>query len=116
MTWYELLIFGLNFVGASAAAIVNGLAAGRRGMPVYRRMHTAIATLSVIYAGSYVWLLAELLSGADMAGAVLIWSSVMRGVALVVWPAVWCAPALCSLRIRRQLHEAVRLQREDMRP
>ncbi len=116
MTWYEMVVFGLNFVGASASAVVNWWAAGRRGMPVFRRLHVAIATLSIIYAGSYVWLAAELWAGTDAMGAVLQWSSVMRGVALVVWPVVWVAPAMMSLRIRKGLERAIELQRQEPKP
>lgn len=116
MNWYEFAVFGLNFLGASVSAVVNGAAAGRRGMPVFRRLHVAIATLGVIYAGSYVWLAVELIYGADMTGAILTWSSVMRGVALVAWPAVWIMPAVYSLHIRKGLERALTAQRREREP
>ena len=106
MNWYEKLIFGLNFVGAVVAVVINIVAAGRRGMSVFRRTHVAIATLAAIYAGGYLWFFL-----ADP--TVELWSSIFRGVSLVAWVCVWWAPAAMSIQVRSKLAAALNRRLED---
>lgn len=109
MTWYETAVFALNLVGAVAAFVVNALAAGKRGLPSWRPLHTAVATLAAIYCGGYAWFLIE-------QPTVELWSSILRGVSLVVWPVVWTLPAVITLRTRQRLHRAVKEYRSEPQP
>lgn len=109
MTWYEIAVFALNLVGAVVAFVVNTLAAGKRGLPSWRSLHTAVATLAAIYVGGYLWFLIE-------RPTVELWSSIFRGVALVAWPVCWTLPAVITMRTRRQLHKVVEEYRSEPKP
>jgi hypothetical protein len=89
------------------AACVN-LRAARFGLTRFRMIHTATATLAFIYVAGYLWLL---LGDANP----MRWSSVFRGVSLIVWPVVWAWPAWESIVVHRELRDAVQERLEDER-
>lgn len=88
MSGYEQLVTALNMVGAMCAVTANAWAA-RRGLYRLRPLRWAIVAYSVVYVVAYWWLL--------MNGDVLPWSRIMRGVSIVAWPLVWCAPAIVGV-------------------
>lgn len=82
--------------------------ASKHGLLRFRPVHAAIAVLSAVYVAGYLWLLVG-------NPTVALWSSVMRGFSIVAWPAVWVAPAWLSLRVNRELHDAIRKRHEQDR-
>jgi hypothetical protein len=54
-----------------------------------------VAWVAGLYVVAYGWLLIH--------QDVVLWSRVMRGVALVVWPTVWCIPAIVSVVATRKI-------------
>lgn len=93
MSAFDLVVIWLNFTGAVVAALANWWAA-RHADPRKRPLWAAVAVLAAVYAGSYLWLIIE--------GDVVVWSKIMRGVSLIVWPLVWVsAPTLSVLLFRR---------------
>lgn len=83
----DLLVVWLNLICVCFAAGFQ-LVASRQGSAIKRHLFGATFGLSLVYAGSYVWLLL------DFPDRVQDWSQVMRGVSLVTWVVVWIVPAL----------------------
>jgi len=100
----ELIVIAVNMVMVLAAVAINWRAS-QHGVVRYRIVHAAVAALSGVYAAGYLVL---------MLGDVSVenWSSVMRGVSIVAWPVVWWWPALTSLRVHRELKEALQAHLE----
>lgn len=100
MSGYEQLVTFLNMLGATCAVAANAWAA-RRGLVRLRPLRWAIVAYSCVYVVAYAWLVVH--------DDVLAWSKVMRGVSIVSWPLVWCAPAIIGVRevraIARRIEE-----------
>lgn len=98
MTGFDTVVVWLNFTGAVLAAFAAWVGS-RRDDPRKRPMWAAVAVLATIYAGSYVWLKID--------GDVFVWSKIMRGVSLVVWPLVWVTPPIMSVALFRRDQAAI---------
>ena len=90
----NLAIAWANLLGAAVAAVLQ-FCATRRGAMHVRWWHAMTASMGLVYIVGYIWLLFDLDDPRQ-------WSQVMRGVAVVAWVAVWWAPALLSLHMRRK--------------
>lgn len=84
----ENVVVWINTLGAAGALYVN-VQAYRFGLPRFRKACFMVAGLSFVYVAAYLFLLFG-----DV--GYLLWSSWLRGVAMVVWPVVWMAPAIIS--------------------
>ena len=93
MSGFDLTITLMNMVGAIAALACNAWAAAY-GSERLRALRIGIALYSGIYVAAYAWL--------AIVEDVVAWSRVMRGVSLMAWPMVWCAPALAGVRTARR--------------
>lgn len=94
----------LNLIGVTVSVVVNWWAA-RVGLFRFRTLHAAIAAISVLYVGGYLWLL---FGDVEVAR----WSSVLRGLWLVAWLVAWICPACMSIRATRELHAAIQRRQE----
>lgn len=88
---FEEAVAGLNAVLALAAAVVNVHASLKVRTLWSRALFATVGALSGGYVVAYLTLL---LGDVDPAR----WSSLMRGVSLVTWAAVWISPALKRTR------------------
>ncbi len=100
MTLVEELIIAVNALLALGSVVVNAWAA-RDGLLRFRVVHAAVASLGVLYALLYGWLLL-------FDPPLRLWSSIGRGLSLTAWPIVWLLPACVSVRAMRELHTAIR--------
>ena len=92
MSKADTTIFAMNMVMSFLAGTINLLFVKRPGPFVeWVPLRAVVALLAYTYSLSYAVLLAGLVD-------VTQWGTVMRGVALVVWPVVWAGPAIVSLR------------------
>ena len=97
---------------AVAVAVAVGLSfwAVRNGLPRFRPLHAAASALGSIYLVGYVWLFWRLNvsddGGRAAVEAVLSYSSLFRGVGLVVWVSVWWWVPYQSVRVHREVREA----------
>jgi hypothetical protein len=98
----------LSLAGAVASVALNWQAA-RVGLTRFRTVHAGIATISVLYVAGYLWLL---FGNVDPAR----WSSTLRGLSLVAWVVVWALPAALSVRMNRELHQAIRKRFDETEP
>ena len=105
MTLVEELIIAVNALLALGSVVVNAWAA-RDGLLRFRVVHAAVASLGVLYALLYGWLLL-------FDPPLQTWSSVGRGLSVTAWPIVWVWPALASVRAMRELHSAIRSRQEE---
>ena len=87
-----------NLLGAIAALVVNTWDAWR-GWPDFRPVRTLTAALAAIYVVAYGLLLGGWWIGADR----LRWSQTVIGLAPIVWPVVWCGPAVTSRLVARRV-------------
>lgn len=99
MSSFENFVIWANLAGAISATFVNFLASAK-GIPRMRKVHWLVGSLALIYSVAYLILLC-------LDPGYLEWSSVMRGVAVLVWIIVWAAPALASYRIWRDFPKYV---------
>jgi hypothetical protein len=83
-------IVWVNLFGALAAVCFN-YKASHSGLIPMRKTHFLITGLAAIYSIAYLMLLLLDLP-------FLQWSSVLRGVSIVVWPIVWMWPAILSVQ------------------
>lgn len=107
MTGFDTVVIWLNFTGAVLAFLANIWAANRSD-PRERPVWAAVAVLAVIYAGSYVWLMVD--------GDVAIWSKIMRGVSLVVWPLVWSTAPILSVVLFRRDQQRIAQHADEVTP
>lgn len=84
----ENIVLWINTIGAAGALYVN-VQAYRFGLSRFRKACFMVAGLSFVYVAAYLFLL---FGDVDY----LLWSSWLRGVAMVVWPVVWMMPAIIS--------------------
>lgn len=84
----QLIIIG-NLLGAIVATLVAAVAT-RRVSPTFRPVAYVVGFFSTIYVMGYIVLLewAHDPNPAD-GDQIILWSSIMRGVGIPVWPAVW---------------------------
>lgn len=99
MTSFDRAVIFGNATLALTAFIVNAVAAHRSEEP-WRTVRVLVASLSILYAGAYLWLGTH---PAQQPG----WSQVMRGVSLTAWPVVWIGPAFVSLRYHQRTKRIV---------
>jgi len=105
MTLVEELIIAVNALLALGSVVVNACAA-RDGLLRFRVVHAADASLGVLYALLYGWLLL-------FDPPLQTWSSVGRGLSVTAWPIVWVWPPLASAQSMRELHSAIRSRQEE---
>jgi len=74
----------LSVVGSSVAFVVNVWAA-RTSIKQFRPLWAVVAFFSLVYMCGYVYLAWRPWDTAN-------WSTIMRPIGLVVWPAVWVMP------------------------
>lgn len=84
-----MAVFWWNAAGALAAAIANTWAAVR-GDPRMAPVRTAIAALAAFYLLGY---LLVTLGGWDQQA----WGAFYRKASIIVWPVVWCGPAVLGV-------------------
>ncbi len=104
MTPIEELIIAVNALMALGSVVVNVWAA-RDGLLRFRVVHAAVASLGVLYALLYGWLLI-------CDPPLRLWSSIGRGLSLTAWPIVWILPAVVSIRATHELHQAIQRRQE----
>jgi uncharacterized membrane protein len=106
----EIMVVVVNIAMVTAAVVINWRAS-QHGVVRFRIVHAAVAALSGVYAVGYLFLLFGDVSIEN-------WSSLFRGVSVIAWPIVWWWPALTSLRVHRELKEALfaHLEGEDSAP
>lgn len=96
----ENVLIWLNLLGATGAFLVNRKAY-KIGIPSHRKTSFLVARISVFYIVAFgVLILFD--------PSYLEWASIMRGVALVVWPVVWMQPAWMSIKIWREFPNLLR--------
>lgn len=100
----EIIVVLVNIVMVTAAVVINWRAS-QHGVVRYRIVHAAVAALSGVYAVGYLFLLLGDVSVEN-------WYSIFRGVSVIAWPVVWWWPALTSLRVHRELKEALQAHLE----
>lgn len=97
------IIIIINCVMAFISGAVN-LYASKHNPEPWKKIRFMVGVFAIIYGGCYLWLL----SSEDLER----WSSVMRGVSLVVWPLVWIAPAWVSIRVWIDVKKILRVDQE----
>ena len=107
MSTFDLVVVWLNMTGAVAAVAANWWAA-RHADPRKRPLWAAVAVLAAVYAGSYLWLVVE--------GDVVVWSKIMRGVSLIVWPLVWVSAPVLSVLLFRRDRQAIQRKADEALP
>jgi hypothetical protein len=100
------LLYTLHLVGTVLAIIVNCVVASQ--VLGWRRwLHAGIAGLAFFYGTAYAWILA---AGPWVVGPQ--WVYLFMGVSVLIWPIVWCGPALAILH---QIHLAKKKVKEQVR-
>lgn len=101
MTPLDTAIFATNMLLAAAAGTARLWAAANVPFRRERLRHMSIGLLAYLYVSGYVVVLAGWVQLAP-------WSSFFRGVSMLVWPAVWMAPAIGAVRSWRGASEGAR--------
>lgn len=103
MTFFEHNVILLNALFAFISFLINARAV--RVLPAgrLRMVFTSIAFWSLFYVGGYTWLW--------LYRDVLGWSTILRGISLLVWPLVWMAPAW----VITQEYLALRMKYEELK-
>jgi hypothetical protein len=89
----DTVVFILNGTFAFLAVAVNAWAA-RNDDRRRRPLRVAIGLLAAVYAVGYVWVLTT--------GDIADWSELFRGISVISWPLVWCAPPITGVIIHQR--------------
>lgn len=101
------LLYTLHLVGTVCALIVNVVVAAQ--VLGWRRwLHASIAGFAFFFGTAYAWVLA---AGPWVAGR---WIYLFTGVSVLIWPIVWCGPALAILWQIHQARNRVKSQVRDL--